>query len=173
VRSRHSCGVAIRAESPFVRSRIPTNRNPNICNPNICNQNIRNPNIRSSFISRRCEVLRSHGIARVVVEMRCHHWPSPAVAVLLNSVPVARLRHHFLTQYTAVGFSQAAERSQHSVSGVSPRSRLCGIYFRTIPGAAKDATKSSRSPRPEGTRPLAGGSCCAETQAAEKSWKRL
>ena len=72
---------------------------------------------------RRCEVLRQQRIARVVVEFRCHRWPFQAAAVFSNSVVVPRVRHHLLTQYTTVRFSQAAERRQHSASGVSPRNR--------------------------------------------------
>jgi len=43
---------------------------------------------------------------------------------------VVRLRHHSLTQYTTVGFVQAADRRQHSASGVSPRNRPCAANSR-------------------------------------------
>jgi hypothetical protein len=49
--------------------------------------------------------------------------PVPAAAGLPSGVPAGRLRPHLLTQHTALGFAQAAERRQHSASGVSPRIR--------------------------------------------------
>jgi hypothetical protein len=69
--------------------------------------------------------------------------PFPTAAGLPSSVPVGRLRPHLLTQHTALGFAQAAERRRHSASGVSPRNRSRDATSRRA--ATDNATTSCSS----------------------------